>query len=200
MTQKISDISEFKLIEIIEKMLNSHMEKPPGLTIGMGDDTAVFKPESGQEILVTCDSMVEGRHFMKDCISPVDMGRRAMVMNISDIGAMGGIPLYAFVSLGLNPSTSVGDVEDIYKIVDYMISNHKLKNKIINIASNQTVDIISIVKKIEIILNKKAAYNIIEKGSYYDIYISDIQEYLANIDVKFDDCYIDRILSKYVIK
>lgn len=115
MTQKISDISEFKLIEIIEKMINSHNEKSRGLTIGPGDDTAAFKPEPGHEILITADSMVEGRHYIKEYISPVDIGRRAMVMNISDIGAMGGIPLCALVSLGLNPSMPVEDVEGIYE-------------------------------------------------------------------------------------
>ncbi|MFC1840272.1 thiamine-phosphate kinase [Thermodesulfobacteriota bacterium] len=115
MTQKISDISEFELIEMIEKLINSQVNKSPGLTLATGDDTAVFNPEPGYEILITCDSMVEGRHFIKKLMSPIDVGRRAMVMNISDIGAMGGTPLYAVVSLGLTPSTPVKDVEDIYK-------------------------------------------------------------------------------------
>lgn len=115
MAQKISDISEFELIGIIEELINSLTEKPSGLTLGTGDDTAAFNPEPGYEVLITCDSMVEGRHFLKEFISPFDIGRRAMVMNISDIGAMGGIPLYAVVSLGLNPSAAVMEVEHIYK-------------------------------------------------------------------------------------
>ncbi len=65
--------------------------------------------------MVTCDSMVEGRHYLPEHITPLDLGRRAMVSNISDIGAMGGTPLYALVSLGLNHSTPVKDVEALYR-------------------------------------------------------------------------------------
>lgn len=115
MTQKISDISEFKLIGIIEEILKSPMSNARGLVLGTGDDTAIFTPEPGYEILVTCDSMIEGRYFLKDFMSPIDIGRRAMVMNISDIGAMGGTPVYALVSLGLDPSTPVKDVKEFYK-------------------------------------------------------------------------------------
>ncbi len=115
MVQRISGISEFKLIRIIEKLINPLNKKSRGLILGPGDDSAVFTPGPGSEILVTCDSMIEDRHYIKGSISPFDMGRRAMVMNISDIGAMGGTPLHAFVSLGLNPSTPVADVEEIYR-------------------------------------------------------------------------------------
>ena len=38
-----------------------------------------------------------------------------MAVNISDIGAMGGCPLYALVSLGLKADMPVADVEDLYR-------------------------------------------------------------------------------------
>jgi thiamine-monophosphate kinase len=38
-----------------------------------------------------------------------------MVVNISDIGAMGGKPLYALISLGLKAETPVQDIEEIYR-------------------------------------------------------------------------------------
>jgi thiamine-monophosphate kinase len=59
--------------------------------------------------------LVEGRHYLPDHINPVDLGRRAMVVNISDIGAMGGLPLYSLVSLGLREDTLIADVESIYR-------------------------------------------------------------------------------------
>ena len=112
---KISDIGEFALIERINKIVDKAFN-PESIVCGIGDDTAVLSlPESGYEMLVTCDSMVEGHHYLRQYISPVEIGRRAMVMNISDIGAMGGIPLYALITLGLNPSESVDDIEEIYK-------------------------------------------------------------------------------------
>ncbi len=48
-------------------------------------------------------------------IAPVDLGRRSMMLNISDIGAMGGHPLYALISLGLKNETPVSDIEDMYR-------------------------------------------------------------------------------------
>ena len=112
---KVSDIGEFELIERIHKLIDKGGHESGLLIHGIGDDTAVFSPEPGYEILVTCDSMVEGRHYLREHMTPFEIGRRAMVMNISDIGAMGGKPLYALVTLGLNSSESVNDIEEIYK-------------------------------------------------------------------------------------
>ena len=83
--------------------------------MGIGDDTASFLPRPGYELLVTCDSLVEGRHYLPGHISPLDLGRRAMTVNISDIGAMGGRPLYALISLGLKADSLIRDVEEIYR-------------------------------------------------------------------------------------
>jgi len=58
--------------------------------------------------------MVEGRHYLSRHISALDLGRRAMTINISDIGAMGGTPVYALVSLGLQSNTPVEDVDALY--------------------------------------------------------------------------------------
>jgi len=38
-----------------------------------------------------------------------------MAINISDIGAMGGRPLYALISLGLKAEVFVQDVEEMYR-------------------------------------------------------------------------------------
>jgi thiamine-monophosphate kinase len=115
MIRKISDIGEFDLIERIRKIIDNAGHKPGLLIHGIGDDAAVFKPEPGYEMVITCDSMVEGRHYLKEYMDPIEIGRRAMVMNISDIGAMGGIPLYALVTLGLTASETVEEIEDIYR-------------------------------------------------------------------------------------
>ncbi|RJR33789.1 MAG: thiamine-phosphate kinase [Desulfobacteraceae bacterium] len=115
MTEKISDIGEFGLIGRLRDLLLKEGHAGRGVVVGIGDDTASFIPRAGHETLITCDSMVEGRHYLPECISPHDLGRRAMICNISDIGAMGGLPLYALVSLGLRPETAVVDVEEMYR-------------------------------------------------------------------------------------
>lgn len=111
----VSDIGEFALIKRIKELTDSLNNKSERILVDSGDDTAAFTPRPGYEILITCDTMVEGRHYLKEYFTPFETGRRAMVMNISDIGAMGGMPVYAFISLGLNPSMPVIDMENIYK-------------------------------------------------------------------------------------
>ena len=115
MTERASDIGEFGLIRRINELVKQEGIRSERVTLGIGDDTAAFLPRSGYELLITCDCIVEGRHYLPEDIRPLDLGRRAMVVNISDIGAMGGKPLYALISLGLKAETSVQDVEEIYR-------------------------------------------------------------------------------------
>ncbi len=115
MPEKVGDIGEFGLIRRIDHLLIHEGIRSERVTLGIGDDTASFLPRPGYEVLVTCDSVVEGRHYLPGKISPLDLGRRAMDLNISDIGAMGGRPLYALISLGLRADVPVQDVEEMYR-------------------------------------------------------------------------------------
>jgi len=115
MTETLADLGEFGLIDRIDKLLRKEGVHAPGVTLGIGDDAASFRPQAGYEILVTCDCIVEGRHYLPDYITPRDLGRRAMTLNISDIGAMGGHPRYALVSLGLRADTPAAFVEAMFQ-------------------------------------------------------------------------------------
>jgi thiamine-monophosphate kinase len=115
MPERVIDIGEFGLIRRIGDLLNKEGIRSERVTLGIGDDTASFLPRPGYELLVTCDCTVEGRHYLPGKISPLDLGRRAMALNISDIGAMGGRPLYALISLGLKAEIFVQDVEEMYR-------------------------------------------------------------------------------------
>ncbi|MCD6295324.1 MAG: thiamine-phosphate kinase, partial [Deltaproteobacteria bacterium] len=106
---------EFGLIDRIHEIIRKEGIELPENTLGIGDDCAAFEPRSGYDLLVTCDAMVENRHYLPQFISPHDMGRRAMVLNISDVGAMGGRPRYALISLGLRSSTLLKDVIAVYR-------------------------------------------------------------------------------------
>ena len=111
MMETLASIGEFGLIRRIRRILETEGVEGAGVIAGAGDDTAVFAPRAGYDLLVTCDAMVEGRHYLAGTMEPIDVGRRAMVMNISDIGAMGGWPRWAVVSLGLADDTPVEAVE-----------------------------------------------------------------------------------------
>ena len=67
---------------------------------GIGDDCAVLRTE-GQHWLVTTDALVEGVHFRLETHPPRRLGKKCLAVNLSDIAAMGGIPRFAFLNLGL---------------------------------------------------------------------------------------------------
>lgn len=115
MPETVAEIGEFGMIRRINELVVREGAEAPGVTLGIGDDTASFLPRRGFELLVTCDSVVEGRHYLPGRITYTDLGRRAMALNISDIGAMGGRPLYSLISLGLRGDLRVSDVEALYK-------------------------------------------------------------------------------------
>jgi len=74
------------------------------LLVGIGDDCAVYKTAPDRVSLVTTDTMVEGVHFDLSWHSPLELGRKAASVNISDIAAMGGLPRFALLSLALTPA------------------------------------------------------------------------------------------------
>src|SRR5690242_10604464 len=71
--------------------------------LGIGDDCAILTIPQRQQVLVTTDFSLEGIHFRRDWQSPKCIGHRCLTRGLSDIAAMGGTPVAAFLSLGLPP-------------------------------------------------------------------------------------------------
>ncbi len=97
---KISDMGEFGFIRKVSEKFRANLE--PGI-VGIGDDCAVI-PQGERSLLITTDMLVEDVHFLRDVISPLDLGHKSLAVNLSDIAAMGGISKYAFLSIGLPES------------------------------------------------------------------------------------------------
>ncbi len=72
--------------------------------LGIGDDCAILRPPAGDEILVTTDFSLEGRHFRRNWHPGRSAGHRCLARGLSDIAAMGGKPISAFLSLAIPPT------------------------------------------------------------------------------------------------
>lgn len=81
--------------------LRATQTRPPELRLGIGDDCALLRPGAGEELAVTTDLSICGRHFRLDWHPPESVGHRALARGLSDLAAMGARPVAAFLSLGL---------------------------------------------------------------------------------------------------
>lgn len=102
----------------------------PGLVTGIGDDCAVFAccendPE-GKLALVTSDALVDSVHFDLSWHPANLLGRKSLSVNISDIAAMGGRPLYALLTVGF-PQTDMSRLSDDFMTGFYeVLGEHRM--------------------------------------------------------------------------
>ena len=68
--------------------------------LGIGDDCALLTPAAGMQLAVSCDMLVEGRHFLSS-VSPERLGHKALAVNLSDLAACGAEPLAFTLALAL---------------------------------------------------------------------------------------------------
>ena len=115
---KVSEIGEFGLIARLAKMAQKSAGKDAAafkqLLVGIGDDAAAYFANNEIQ-LATVDSLVQHVHFSLSYMSWQELGWKSIVVNLSDIAAMGGFPRYALVSLGLPPDTEVEEVVALYR-------------------------------------------------------------------------------------
>ena len=81
--------------------IRRRVRSKPAVAAGIGDDCAVLRIPAGHEVLVTTDFSLEGVHFRRDWHPPESVGHRCLARGLSDIAAMGGDPVAAFLSLAL---------------------------------------------------------------------------------------------------
>ncbi|MCL6519084.1 MAG: thiamine-phosphate kinase [Armatimonadetes bacterium] len=110
----LADIGEEVLIEHLMKEF-SLPTSSEGLVVGVGDDAAVLDLGGPMLTIITTDMLAEGIHYRLDLVTPYELGWKSVASNISDIAAMGGLPTWTLISLGLKPDTDIGFVDEIYR-------------------------------------------------------------------------------------
>ena len=109
---RVSELGEFGLIARIAEMVG----QPGGdVVVGIGDDAAVVRTGGENYLVATCDILVEGVHFLREGITPRQLGRKAVAINLSDIASMGGVPRQLWVSLVLPQDAEVEYVDALYQ-------------------------------------------------------------------------------------
>lgn len=95
--------TEGQLVDRIARGIFHHPDKRlvSGLKLGIGDDAAVLSPRFGLNLVVTCDSFLEGIHFLPDIHPPESVGYKSLARATSDIAAMGARPRWFLLALAL---------------------------------------------------------------------------------------------------
>ena len=108
---KLKDLGEFGFIERIRK---GCLVREKDVIRGIGDDCSVFSVSGEVATLLTTDILVERVHFLLSAISPYQLGRKAMAVNISDIAAMGGTPREAAISIAVPDKLELAFLDSLY--------------------------------------------------------------------------------------
>lgn len=99
--------SEFSLIGDIAKMFG---ELPHNGFEPIGDDCTVL--DMGADALViSTDMLVEDVHFLRGASTPEEVGYKSLMVNLSDVAAMGATPTAVLLSLSLSEAAQ-GDWVD----------------------------------------------------------------------------------------
>ena len=82
-------------------LIARHFTRPARRAVlGVGDDCALLAPAPGMQLAVSCDMLVEGRHFLAT-VAPERLGHKALAVNLSDLAACGAEPLVYTLALAL---------------------------------------------------------------------------------------------------
>jgi thiamine-monophosphate kinase len=106
----VADAGESALVARIRARAG---EPPSFIHIGIGDDAAVIEPPRGGLDVVTTDALVEDVHFRRAWTNPESIGWKAVVVNLSDLAAMGASPRAVFLTLALPDALPLADFDAI---------------------------------------------------------------------------------------
>ena len=112
-------MGEFGAIDRLTRLILERRQRVPAsdghaLLVDTGDDAAAWQSAEGS-YLFTTDTMVESVHFTQATLAWEDVGWKVMAVNVSDLAAMGGQPLYALVTLGLPPEFPLSALDMLYE-------------------------------------------------------------------------------------
>lgn len=93
-------MSEFDWIAWLKHQAQSKISARNDIIQGIGDDAAVCEVPTGMQLVISTDTLVSGVHFPEDT-APIDIGYKALAVNLSDIAAMGAEPCWLSLAISM---------------------------------------------------------------------------------------------------
>lgn len=123
MSGTMRDLKEGGLLSLLGPMLRRHTA---GLPLGTGDDVAI----TGDRLVWTIDTMVEGTHFRwydDPLCTPQAIASKLVASNVSDLCSKGATPLWALLSFGVPADTPVGRIAGFFEGLDAACNRYGLR-------------------------------------------------------------------------
>lgn len=95
--------------QLIARYLAPLARGEPG-ALGLLDDAAILDIAPGQRLVATADALIEGVHFFPDD-PPELIGRKLLRVNLSDLAAMGAVPIAYLLTMALRDEGTANWVE-----------------------------------------------------------------------------------------
>ncbi len=115
--------SEFSFIN---SLLQKNKCDQPLLIRGIGDDCAIFKGPGNDDYVISADALIEHVHFKLDFMSEYQLGYKSLAVNISDIAAMGGMPLFYLVSIAIPSHVTLDQAKLMMNGMAAIASQHNM--------------------------------------------------------------------------
>jgi thiamine-monophosphate kinase len=119
---QLASLGEFGLIERLTK--NFPLRNASSIK-GVGDDCAVLENLDKQTV-VTSDALVEGVHFDFTYVSPMHLGYKAVIVNLSDVYAMNAMPKQILVNIAVSNRFGVEFLDQIYEGMRIACEEHEV--------------------------------------------------------------------------
>jgi len=103
-------MNELEIVKKLQRLAGAAR----GVTLGIGDDCAIYRPRPNEELLFTADQSIEGIHFLPT-LAPAVIGHNALARSLSDIAAMGGQPRFCLVSLAVPSRRGAKFINGFYR-------------------------------------------------------------------------------------
>jgi len=120
MGEEKNPLGEFELIDLLTAEIEN---RDPRIVRDFGDDTAFIR--WGKDIfLLTVDTLVEGVHFLR-WFPPEAVGWKLVSVNVSDIAAKGGQPLWGLITLSLPPRVELEYLKKLYRGINSALKRYR---------------------------------------------------------------------------
>jgi len=119
---KLKDIGESGWVQRMRARVSSI---PGRALVGIGDDAGWISSKGS--MLITCDLLIDGVHFLKELIPPRLLGRKSLAVNLSDIAGMAGVADYALLGLGLPREIELKYLDEFLEGFLEMANEHKVE-------------------------------------------------------------------------